>query len=67
MYFFPEAAAQAAIAAGMRAALGMIVVDFPSPYAAEPLDYLSKGMAVRDSCAMSRCSRSASRRTRPTR
>jgi 5-methylthioadenosine/S-adenosylhomocysteine deaminase len=29
MYFFPEAAARAAIAAGMRAALGMIVVDFP--------------------------------------
>jgi 5-methylthioadenosine/S-adenosylhomocysteine deaminase len=48
MYFFPEAAARAALAAGMRAALGMIVVDFPSPYAADPLDYLTKGMAVRD-------------------
>ncbi len=48
MYFFPEAAAQAALMAGMRAALGMIVVDFPSPYAADPLDYLAKGMALRD-------------------
>ena len=48
MYFFPEAAARAAVAAGMRAALGMIVVDFPSPYAADPLDYLTKGMALRD-------------------
>ena len=48
MYFFPEAAAQAALTAGMRAALGMIVVDFPSPYAADPLDYLAKGMALRD-------------------
>ena len=48
MYFFPEAAARAAIAAGMRAALGMIVVDFPSPYAAHPADYLSKGLAMRD-------------------
>ena len=48
MYFFPGAAAQAAIAAGMRAALGMIVVDFPSPYAADALDYLAKGIAVRD-------------------
>jgi 5-methylthioadenosine/S-adenosylhomocysteine deaminase len=48
MYFFPEAAAQAAGTAGIRAALGMIVVDFPSPYAADPLDYLAKGMALRD-------------------
>ncbi|RPI47055.1 MAG: TRZ/ATZ family hydrolase [Betaproteobacteria bacterium] len=48
MYFFPEAAARAAIDAGMRAALGMIVVDFPSPYASDPLDYLTKGLAVRD-------------------
>jgi len=49
MYFFPEAAGKAALAAGMRAALGMIVVDFPSPYASDPLDYLAKGMALRDS------------------
>lgn len=48
MYFFPEAAAEAALTAGMRASLGMIVVDFPSPYAADPLDYLAKGMALRD-------------------
>lgn len=48
MYFFPEAAGRAALAAGMRAALGMIVVDFPSPYASDPVDYLAKGMALRD-------------------
>ena len=48
MYFFPEAAARAALAAGMRASLGMIVVDFPSPYASDSLDYLTKGMAIRD-------------------
>ena len=48
MYFFPGGAADAAIAAGMRAMLGMIVVDFPSPYAADALDYLTKGMAARD-------------------
>lgn len=48
MYFFPAAAAQAAVAAGMRAMLGMIVVDFPSPYASDARDYLSKGLAVRD-------------------
>lgn len=48
MYFFPEAAAQAALTAGMRAAIGMIVVDFPTAYAADADDYLSKGLAVRD-------------------
>jgi 5-methylthioadenosine/S-adenosylhomocysteine deaminase len=48
MYFFPEAAARAVMEAGMRATLGMIVVDFPTPYAADPDDYLSKGLALRD-------------------
>ncbi|MCL4471781.1 MAG: TRZ/ATZ family hydrolase [Sulfuricella sp.] len=48
MYFFPEAAAQAALSAGMRAAIGMIAVDFPTAYAADADDYLSKGLAVRD-------------------
>ncbi|MBI1965234.1 MAG: TRZ/ATZ family hydrolase [Betaproteobacteria bacterium] len=48
MYFFPEAAAEATLAAGMRAALGMIVIEFPSPYAADAGDYLSKGLAARD-------------------
>ena len=48
MYFYPQAAARAAIESGMRAALGLIVVEFPSPYAADAQDYLSKGLAVRD-------------------
>ncbi|MDP3482317.1 MAG: TRZ/ATZ family hydrolase, partial [Sulfuricella sp.] len=48
MYFFPAAAAQAALSAGMRAAIGIIVVDFPTAYAADADDYLSKGLAVRD-------------------
>ena len=48
MYFFPEAAAQASLAAGMRAALGMIVIEMRSPYAADAGDYLSKGLAMRD-------------------
>jgi 5-methylthioadenosine/S-adenosylhomocysteine deaminase len=48
MYFFPEAAARAALAAGMRAALGMSVIEFRSPYAADAGDYLSKGLAARD-------------------
>ena len=48
MYFFPKAAADAALASGMRAAIGLITVDFPSNYAADADDYLAKGLAVRD-------------------
>jgi 5-methylthioadenosine/S-adenosylhomocysteine deaminase len=48
MYFFPEAALEAALEAGMRASLGMIVVEFPSAYASDPRDYLAKGLALRD-------------------
>jgi 5-methylthioadenosine/S-adenosylhomocysteine deaminase len=49
MYFFPEAAARAALQAGMRAALGIIAVEFRSAYAADAQDYLTKGIALRDS------------------
>ena len=48
MYFFPEAALQAALEAGMRAALGIIVIDFPTAYASDPADYLRKGLELRD-------------------
>lgn len=48
MYFFAEATAEAAIEAGQRVAAGIIVVDFPSPYAADPDGYLQKGTAMRD-------------------
>lgn len=48
MYFFPQAAADAALAAGMRAALGITVFEFPSAYGSGAEDYLSKGLATRD-------------------
>ena len=48
MYFFPEAAARAALEAGMRAAIGIIAFEFPTPYAADAGDYLAKGLAARD-------------------
>lgn len=48
MYFYPESAVEAALASGMRAALGMIVIDFPTAYASDPDDYLAKGLALRD-------------------
>jgi 5-methylthioadenosine/S-adenosylhomocysteine deaminase len=48
MYFFPGAAAEAALETGMRASLGMIVMDFPTAYASGAEDSLEKGLAVRD-------------------
>ena len=48
MYFFPESCAEAAIHAGMRAAIGMIVIDFPTAYASDADDYLAKGLKLRD-------------------
>jgi 5-methylthioadenosine/S-adenosylhomocysteine deaminase len=48
MYFFPEAAVQAVLASGMRAAVGMIAIDFPTAYASDSDDYLAKGLALRD-------------------
>src|SRR5215472_5672341 len=48
MYFFPEAAAQAVRQSGMRANLGIVVFDWPSPWGSGPQDYLAKGLALRD-------------------
>ncbi len=48
MYFFPDAAAAAARRIGMRAVLGVVVIEFPTSYAADADDYLAKGLAVRD-------------------
>lgn len=48
MYFFPEAAAEAFDRLGMRAVLGITVLEFPSQYAADADDYLHKGLAAHD-------------------
>ncbi len=48
MYFFPEAAVEAVQASGMRAVIGMIAIEFPTAYANDADDYLSKGLAVKD-------------------
>jgi 5-methylthioadenosine/S-adenosylhomocysteine deaminase len=48
MYFFPDAAGRAFLAAGMRAAIGLIAVEFPTVYASDPDDYLAKGVAAHD-------------------
>lgn len=51
MYFFPEATAAAARTLGMRVALGIIVIGFPTAYASSPGEYLRKGLELRDACA----------------
>lgn len=45
MYFFPEAVAQLAHDAGMRAQICFPLLDFPTPWGAGPDEYLSKGEA----------------------
>ena len=49
MYFFPQASAEAFDRLGMRAAIGITVIDFPSQYASDADDYLHKGLAAFES------------------
>ncbi len=48
MYFFPDVVAECAEAAGLRACVGLIVIDFPTVWAASGQEYLDKGLAVHD-------------------
>jgi 5-methylthioadenosine/S-adenosylhomocysteine deaminase len=48
MYFFPDQVAEAAQAAGIRACVGLIVLDFPTVWAANADDYIHKGVALHD-------------------
>src|SRR5690606_32466309 len=48
MYFFPEAAIEAAQLLGLRSVHGIIVIEFPSAYASDAGDYLRKGLELRD-------------------
>ena len=48
MYFFPEVTARVASNIGMRAVIGMILLEFPTIYAASPDEYLAKGLALFD-------------------
>ena len=49
MYFYPQATADAAVQAGIRAQLGLVVLEFPTAYAADADDYIQKGLEARDS------------------
>lgn len=48
MYFFPEETARAVEQAGMRAKLGLILIDFSSAWAKDADEYLSKGIELHD-------------------
>lgn len=48
MYFYPDASARAYEATGLRAMIGLPVLDFPTPYAADADAYLQQGLAARD-------------------
>ncbi|MGH8373077.1 MAG: TRZ/ATZ family hydrolase [Gammaproteobacteria bacterium] len=48
MYFFPDVTAEVVRRHGMRASLGMIVIDFPTAWASDAQDYLRKGIELRD-------------------
>ena len=48
MYFFPNEVAKAASDCGMRAAVGMILIDFPTIWAKDTNEYFQKGLEVHE-------------------
>ena len=46
LYFYPEITARAAIETGMRASIGIPVVEFPTSWAANADEYIDKGLEV---------------------
>jgi len=48
MYFFPEAAMQVTIEAGLRIVTGLVVIDFPTAWAKNPDEGLEKGLALHE-------------------
>ncbi len=48
MYFFPDITAKVATEAGMRASIGLILIDFPTVWANNSEEYIDKGLAVFD-------------------
>jgi 5-methylthioadenosine/S-adenosylhomocysteine deaminase len=48
MYFHPDRTAQLAAETGIRAVIGLILLDFPSSWGQGAEDYLHKGLKLRD-------------------
>jgi 5-methylthioadenosine/S-adenosylhomocysteine deaminase len=53
MYFFPEITAGQAIHHGIRAKVGLIVIDFPSVWAENSDEYIEKGLALHEQLRLS--------------
>ena len=49
MYFFPDATAEVASQVGLRAAIGLLLIDFPTAWAADADEYIRKGLDVFES------------------
>jgi 5-methylthioadenosine/S-adenosylhomocysteine deaminase len=49
MYFFPDDVARQSEKAGIRAVVGLIVIDFPTVWAKDSDEYIHKGIEVYDS------------------
>jgi 5-methylthioadenosine/S-adenosylhomocysteine deaminase len=49
MYFYPDVTARVAADAGIRASVGLIMIDFPSAWAANADEYIQRGLEVHDS------------------
>lgn len=48
MYFFPDISARVVADTGIRAAIGLIIIDFPTVWASNSEEYIDKGLAVFD-------------------
>ena len=48
MYFYPDITARVVDNIGLRASVGLILLDFPTPWANNPDEYISKGLEVHD-------------------
>ena len=48
MYFFPDVTGRVAMDTGIRAVIGMILIDFPSSWADDANDYLARAVEVHD-------------------
>jgi 5-methylthioadenosine/S-adenosylhomocysteine deaminase len=48
MYFYPDRASEVAAESGIRMVVGMIAIEFPTPWAADAAECISKGLAVHD-------------------
>lgn len=48
MYFFPDEVARQAEHVGIRAVVGLIVIDFPTAWAQDSEEYINKGISLND-------------------